>query len=151
MNLTHYKEELKEELGSILRYWMEFTPDHRQGGFYGRIDGEGKVIADAPKGVVMNSRILWTFSSAWSHTKEPAYRPVAQRAYEYLLAHFIDREHGGVYWSVDHRGAALNDRKHISRLAFCLYGLIEYYLPTGDQPPLDEAIPLFRSTKRSCY
>src|SRR5258708_22716043 len=147
MNLTHYKEEL----GSILRYWMEFTPDHRQGGFYGRIDGEGKVIADAPKGVVMNSRILWTFSSAWSHTKEPAYRPVAQRAYEYRLGHLIARVHGGVYWSVDDGGAALNDRKEIYGLAFCLYGLSEYYLATGEQAALDEAIALFRLIERYSY
>jgi mannobiose 2-epimerase len=151
MNLASYKEELKEELGSILRYWMQFTPDYNEGGFYGRIDGENKVVAGAPKGVVLNSRILWTFSAAWSHTKEPPYRQVAQRAYEYLLAHFLDREYGGVYWSVDHRGTPLNDRKQIYGLAFCLYGLSEYYIATGEQAALDEAIALFRLIEQFSY
>ncbi|HWK06387.1 MAG TPA: AGE family epimerase/isomerase [Puia sp.] len=151
MNLTQYKEELKEELGSILRYWMQFTPDYKEGGFYGRVDGENKVVPDSPKGVVLNSRILWTFSAAFSHMKEPAYRPVAQRAYEYLLAHFIDREYGGVYWSVDHQGNTENDRKQIYGLAFCLYGLSEYYLATGEPTALDESIALFRLIEQHSY
>jgi len=151
MSLTSYKEELEEELGSILRYWMQFTPDYKEGGFYGRIDGDNKVVAGASRGGVLNSRILWTFSAALSHTREPAYRQVAQRAYEYLLAHFLDREYGGVYWSVDHTGAILNDRKQIYGLAFCLYGLSEFYIATGEQRALEEAITLFRLIEQHSY
>ena len=151
MKWTSFKGELQEELGSILRYWMEFMPDEQEGGFYGRIDGTGKVVADAPKGVVLNSRILWTFSAAFTHTKEPAYLPVAQRAYDYILAHFIDQEYGGVYWSVDHEGHTLNDRKQVYGLAFALYGLSEYYLATGEKTALDKAIALFRLIEQYSY
>lgn len=151
MNLTVYKKELKEELENILRYWVKHTIDPEEGGFYGRIDGDDKVVPGAPKGVVLNSRILWTFSAARHYTNEPAYRQVAKRAYEYLLAHFLDREYGGVYWSLDHTGAVLNDRKQIYGLAFCLYGLSEYYIATGEQRALDEATALFRLIERHSY
>ncbi len=151
MNLASYKEELEEELGSILRYWITVTIDPEEGGFYGRIDGNDKVAPGAPKGVVLNSRILWTFSAAFCHTREPVYLSVARRAYEYLLAHFLDKEYGGVYWSLDHKGTVLNDRKQIYGLAFCLYGLSEYHIATGEQGALEEAITLFRLIEQHSY
>ena len=31
---------------------------------------ENEVIPDAPKGGVLNARILWTFAAAYNHTQE---------------------------------------------------------------------------------
>ena len=151
IKLAAYKKELEGELESILLYWMEKTPDHKQGGFYGRIDGEDRIHTEAPKGVVLNSRILWTFSAAYRQTRDPRWLPVAKRAYEYMLAHFLDGRDGGVFWSVDHTGAMLDGRKQIYGLAFCLYGLSEYYAVTGEPRALDEAITLFRLIERHSY
>ena len=125
MDKTVYREEVKAELRSILRYWMEYTPDDRRGGFFGRIDGDDRVHPEAPRGLVLNSRILWTFSAAYKDTGEQLYLPVARRAYEYIVEHFIDREYGGAWWSVSADGKVLEDRKQIYGLAFCLYGLSE--------------------------
>ncbi|MHA4810414.1 AGE family epimerase/isomerase [Flavitalea flava] len=149
--LADYKQELEKELQSILRYWMDHTIDDRQGGFYGRIDGGDRVHPEAPKGVVLNARILWAFSAAYLQTKEIAYLPIAQRAYRYLTDHFVDPVYGGVYWSVDHTGNALNDRKQIYGLSFCIYGFSEYYRATLEQSALDQAIALFRSIERISY
>ncbi len=146
-----YKQEMEKELASILDYWMQYTPDLKEGGFYGQIDGENRVYPDAPKGAVLNGRILWTFSAAYDHTRRQEYLSVAKRAYEYLLAHFLDPEYGGVYWSVDHTGAVLNDRKQIYGLAFSIYGLSEYYLVTREQAALDQAIGLFRLIEQQSY
>jgi len=38
--------------------------DTENGGFFGQIDAANKTIKDAPKGGILNSRILWTFSAA---------------------------------------------------------------------------------------
>jgi cellobiose epimerase len=143
MKRMTYAAEMKKELESILRYWMEHLPDEQNDGFFGRIDGEGRVIPDAPKGVVLNSRILWAFSAAYQQTGLPAYLIIAKRAYDYLLVHFLDREYGGVFWSVDYFGTPLNDRKQIYGLAFTLYGLTEYFKASGEQKALEEAIGLF--------
>jgi len=144
MNADTYREEMKRELQSILQYWMFNTPDEKQGGFLGRIDENDRPHPDAPKGLVLNSRILWSFSAAWRITGQWIYRPVAKRAFDYLLEHFFDGQYGGVFWSLDAAGHPLNTRKQIYGQAFTLYSLSEYYRATGDQAVLDMAIDLYR-------
>ena len=144
MNAATYREEMKRELQSILEYWTLNTPDDRQGGFIGRIDGDDLPHPEAPKGLVLNSRILWTFSAAWRHTGQWIYRPVATRAYEYLITRFFDPVPGGAFWSLDSAGGPLNTRKQIYGQAFALYGLSEYYRASGDQAALDKAIGFYR-------
>ena len=145
MNSTvSYRKEIIGELQSILRYWMEHMPDDRQGGFFGRIDGQGRVHAEAPRGLVLNSRILWSFSAAYRNTGDWIYLPMARRAYVYLRTKFLDSEYGGAFWSVAADGTPLETRKQVYGLAFCLYGLSEYYMVTGEQAALETAISLFR-------
>ncbi|HZE83345.1 MAG TPA: AGE family epimerase/isomerase [Puia sp.] len=150
-SLPGYRKELEQELRSILDYWMQQTVDLEHGGFYGKIDGDNKVHPAAPKGVVLNSRICWAFSAAYNHTGNPDHLSVARRASDYLLAHFLDPEYGGTFWSVDWQGILLNGRKQIYGLAFCLYGLSEYFLAGRDQQALDQAISLFRLIEEHSY
>jgi mannobiose 2-epimerase len=146
-----YARQVEGELHSILRYWMDHTPDEKEGGFLGRIGSDGRPDLLAPKGLVLNSRILWTFSAAWRRTGNKGYAAMARRAYDYLVDHFLDTVYGGAFWSVDHRGAPLNDRKQIYGLAFLLYGLSEYYLASSAARSLDEAISLFRLIEQHSF
>src|SRR5271170_7087077 len=102
VDLSAYKKEAAFELNNILAYWMQFTLDKTNGGFYGKVDDTNHAYPEAPKGVVLNSRILWSFSAAFNQTKNKQYLLIAQRAYQYIVDYFIDREYGGVYWSVDY-------------------------------------------------
>jgi cellobiose epimerase len=149
MNDSTDREEIGHELGSILRYWMRSIPDEQRGGFLGRIDGENKPDPDAPKGLVLNCRILWTFSAAWRQTGIGILRPVAARAYEYIISHFFDRDYGGFFWSLHPTGQPLNTRKQIYGQAFALYGISEYYRATGEQAALDQAIALYRLIEKN--
>jgi len=151
MNIGTYGREVEHELESILSWWMENSLDQDCGGFYGKIDNGNKTWPEAPKGVVLNSRILWTFSAAYNYNGNAAWLSVAKRAYEYLLTYFLDRKYGGVYWSVDHTGKPLNDRKQIYGLAFSLYGLSEYYIATKDPVALEQSIGLFRLIELYSY
>jgi mannobiose 2-epimerase len=144
MNAIAYREEMDRELQSILQFWMLNTPDEKQGGFIGRIDGGDRLHPEASKGLVLNSRILWAFSAAWRHTGQWIYRPVATRAYEYLSTRFLDPIAGGAFWCLDSTGEPLDTRKRIYGQAFALYGLSEYYRATADSAALDKAIGLFR-------
>ena len=130
---------------------MENTPDLVHGGFFGRIDGLDQPHPGAPKGLVLNSRILWTFSAAWRSTGQWIYRPIADRAYDYLLRNFLDREYGGAFWSLDATGQPLDPRKQIYGQAFALYGLSEYYRASGEKTALDEAISLFRLIEQHSF
>ena len=93
---------------------------------------------------MLNSRILWTFSAAYNQTREGKYLTLAKRAKQYIVDHFVDREFGGVFWSVDFHGHPLETRKQIYGIAFCIFGLTEFYKACGDPDSLNLAIELYR-------
>ncbi len=98
---------------NILPWWMEHTPDYKNGGFVGQVKLHNQVVENAPKGAILNTRILWTFSAAYGMFQDKKYLEYATRAYEYNLDHFIDPVHGGVFWEIDHTGKASNPRNQI--------------------------------------
>ena len=150
--LESLKSEVKNELvNNILPFWSVKMFDSGDGGFYGRIDGSGHVYTDADKGCVLNARILWTFSSAYRILKDPEYLKAAQRAKDYLLTHFFDKEFGGVFWLIDHNGNMKDGKKQIYAQAFAIYGLTEYYRITKDELCLEKAISLFRLIEKFSY
>ena len=128
---------------NILRFWMEKMLDREQGGFYGRIDGQGVLHKDAEKGAILNARILWSFSAAYRVLKTPEYLKMAKRAKEYIINHFIDKEYGGVYWSLDSKGNPLDTKKQFYAIGFAIYGMSEYARATGDREALECALQLF--------
>ena len=144
VDLSVYKKETTAELTDILSYWAKYTLDEKHGGFYGKVDNNNSPDPESHKGSVLNSRILWAFSAAYDYTKNSGYLLIAERAYDYIVNHFIDKEYGGVYWSVDYKGEIRNARKQIYGQAFCLYGLSEYYKAVPESKILDAAIHLFK-------
>ena len=139
--MNPFEIELTE---NILPFWMDKMQDHQQGGFYGRIDGNDILHCEANKGAILNARILWTFSSAYRLLKKPEYLTVAQRAYEYIIANFLDKQYGGVYWELDFQGIPVNRKKQVYAQGFALYGFTEYYRATGKQEALELAKDFFR-------
>ena len=137
------KAELTNELTNILHYWTRYTIDTDYGGFVGRINYQNKVEPEAPKGAVLNARILWTFSSAYRATQKQEYFVIAQRAYEYIAKHFIDKKYGGVYWELSHDGKPVNTRKQTYAIAFAIYGLSEYYRVSNNEEARQMAMLLF--------
>ena len=129
--------------GNILPFWINNMVDRENGGFYGRIDGHGNLHADAEKGGILNGRIWWTFSAAYRVLGKPEYLEMATRATDYIIAHFIDREYGGTYWSLDYKGNPKDTKKQFYAIGFMIYGLSEYVRATGDKEALDYAIKLF--------
>lgn len=146
--VNNYKQDVQHELENILAYWMQFTIDEENGGFYGKIDNENIVYPGASKGSVLNSRILWTFSAAYNHIGKEEYLKVAERAYKYLAGFFVDSVYGGVYWSVDCKGRPLDTKKQIYAIAFATYGLSEYYIASGDEAAKQLAFELYEVIER---
>jgi mannobiose 2-epimerase len=143
MELSQYRNELQSELSAILDYWQTHTLDNTSGGFYGKLDNFNNITQDAPKGSVLNSRILWAFSAAYNLTGNAEYLSTARRAFQFILDHFIDKKNGGVYWSVNHKGEPFDTKKQIYALAFAIYGLSEFTLCAGDEKAQQNAIKLY--------
>jgi mannobiose 2-epimerase len=138
------KLEVRDVLeNNILPFWMDKMIDQEHGGFYGRIDGKGVLHPEAEKGAILNARILWAFSAAYRVLLLPRIQETAHRAYEYFIDHFIDREYGGVYWSVDYLGNPLDTKKQFYAIGFAIYGLSEYARATGDREALEYALDLY--------
>jgi mannobiose 2-epimerase len=140
--------ELAAELKNILEYWMSCTPDRANGGFFGRIDHDNQIVPDAPKGSVLNARILWSFAAAYNISPDQQYLDTAGRAYEYIARHFLDNNYGGVYWTVDAKGEPLDTKKQVYAIAFTIYAFSEYFMATGLEVVKDHAVQLYEDLVR---
>ena len=150
-NLKNLKVELQQELQSILSYWIENTIDKKNGGFIGQIDYNNIGHGEAEKGSVLNARVLWTFSAAYSISKNEDYLNTAKRAFEYLSEHFYDKEFGGVFWSINPDGTPKDTKNQIYALAFVIYGLSEFYSISKDEKALELAISLYNKIQKYSY
>ncbi len=141
---TRFQQEIYDELtGNILPFWISKTMDIEFGGFYGQINGQGEVIKSADKGGILNSRILWTFSSAYHRLGNPEYLKTAEYSKNYILKYFFDAEFGGTYWKLASNGTPADTKKQIYSQAFFIYALSEFYKASGDNTCLNKAISLF--------
>jgi cellobiose epimerase len=139
------KEEFRKELlTNILPYWMNRMVDEEFGGFHGRRDGYDHLETKADKAIILNARILWTFSHAAYRLRDGNYKRVADRAYQYITRHFIDSKFYGVYWMVDFEGNPVATKKQIYAQAFAIYAFVEYFKASGKKESLERAIDLFR-------
>jgi mannobiose 2-epimerase len=146
------RSEVESELCvNILPFWMGKMIDSKNGGFFGRIDGSGRVHHDADKGCVLNARILWTFASAFRILNKPDYLKMAERSKDFLLNYFFDKKNGGVFWLLDHKGNMKDGKKQIYAQAFAIYALVEYYRITYDMNCLNKAIDLFRLIEKYSF
>ena len=150
------KQELKKSARrlleeNILSFWLDRMQDREHGGFYGRIDGNGTLHPEAYKGCVLNARILWSFAAAYRVLGKQEYLDAALRAKDYFIEHFIDRENGGVFWSVDYMGRPLDTKKQSYAIGFAIYGLSELVCATGDEEALNYAIALFNSLEQHAF
>ena len=151
MDVHAFSLALADELErDILPFWLRRMQDPDRG-WYGRMTGRGELVKEAPRGAVLNARLLWTFSAAWRLTGRPGYRAAALHAYREIRDRFMDRKYGGVYWSLDASGAPQDAKKQFYALAFAMYGLSEYYRAGGDRKALDLAVRLYRDIEAHSF
>lgn len=151
MDSLDLKKEVSRELtGNILKFWTENMVDP-QGGFYGERTSDGSLVAESPKGLILNARILWTFSSAYRITGRNEYLDLAARARDEIVNRFIDKEFGGAYWSLDSKGEPLATKKQFYAIAFAIYGLAEHFRATGDSSSLEAAVGLYHSIEEHSF
>lgn len=149
-----FTQELTRHLQqTILPFWEKLT-DWEHGGWYGYVDKDLTVNREAHKGCILNSRILWTFSTAARVTGDREALRYARHAFEFM-PRFEDAENGGVYWSVTAEGQPLDRTKHTYCQAFAIYGLAAYMRAIGRDDPdyavaEKKAMALFQLIETKC-
>ncbi|QHQ63633.1 N-acylglucosamine 2-epimerase [Anaerocolumna sedimenticola] len=143
-------KEVKDNLVSnIIPFW-ENLRDNQYGGYYGFYDFDLKLHKEATKGVILNSRILWFFTNAYTTLGSEECLNHAKHAYEFLKNSCLDREYGGVYWSMTYDGKPEDTTKHTYNQAFAIYALSSYYGAAKDPESLKLAYDLFELIETKC-
>ncbi len=143
-------QEAKEHLNSIIiPFWKEMRDD-QNGGYYGFMDFNLHLYKKSVKGCILNSRILWFFSTAYRMLKEEDLLGEARHAYRFLTEHCLDQEYGGVYWSLRYDALPYDTTKHTYNQAFAIYALSAYYDATGEDEALRKAMELFELIETRC-
>lgn len=140
MDRSALRDAIAAELETnLLPFWRERSPDHVHGGFIAEMASDGTVRDDAPRGLILNARLLWTFSALFRELGDERDLALARRAFDVLEGSFRDREHGGCFWRIDADGRPLDTSKKIYGQAFAIYALAEHFRATGEPAALDAA------------
>jgi cellobiose epimerase len=144
MNRKQLRDSIDRELHcNLLPFWRERSLDHAGGGFVAEMANDGTLNTKAPKGLILNARLLWTFSALYRELADERDLVLARRAFDYLSKYFYDREYGGYGWRVRPDGLIVDSSKKIYGQAFCIYALSEYYQATHNAEALLSATQVY--------
>ena len=127
---------------NIIPFWQGLRDDE-YGGYIGHVDFSMHSDCKAEKGCILHSRILWFFSEAALLLNRMDLAADAEHVYSFFTQHCMDREQGGVYWSVSYDGSPMDTTKHTYNQAFALYALSSYYRLTKNPNAKQLAYQLF--------
>lgn len=137
--------------GHILPFWCGPALDTVHGGWMSWLSNDLTPDRSQPKGLIVNSRILWTFSAVRRLQPDPVFDEMAARAFDFVMNRFWDPVHGGAFWQLDDQGRVLDDSRKIYGQAFVIYALAEYHRTFGDPKALDRAKELFELIDRHAH
>ena len=145
-----FTSEIKEHLTKVIIPFWRGLKDEEYGGFYGYMGYDLGLDKRAVKGCILNSRILWFFSNAYLVLKEEDLLTDAEHAFRFLRDYCVDKENGGVSWSLAFDGKPEDTTKHTYNQAFAIYALSSYYYASGDEEALSLAWELYEIIESKC-
>ncbi len=143
-------EEVKTHLvNDLIPFWKKLRDDV-YGGYYGWLSYDLVLDQKAVKGCILNSRILWFFSNAYMLLGDESLLEEAKHGYAFMREHCIDREQGGLYWSLAYDGTPEDTTKHTYNQAFAIYALASYYAASKDESALETAMDIYHIIEERC-
>lgn len=151
-DLKNLSNAVSEHLfGHIMPFWCGPAVDHEQGGWMAWLSNDLKPDRTKPKGLIVNSRILWAFSAVHRARPEKIFREMADRALDFLMNKFWDEKHGGVFWQLNDAGGVTDNSKKIYGQAFFIYALSEYHLAFGAPSALARAMQVYELVEKHAH
>jgi cellobiose epimerase len=144
-NISELVEAMRSHLlKHIMPFWCGPAVDREQGGWMAWLSNDLTANRTKPKGLIVNARILWTFSALHRFRPEPIFREMADRAFDVVMNRFWDSQYGGAFWQLNDRFEVIDDSKKTYGQAFYVYALVEYFQAFGAAAALERAEELFQ-------
>lgn len=148
--MKELKKEIREHLQqSIIPFWKSLRDD-TYGGYYGYMGYDLTVDKRAVKGCILNSRIIWFFANAYLTLGDESLLSEARHGFEFMKEFCLDKENGGVLWSVTYDGKPEDTTKHTYNQAFSIYALSSYYDAAKDEESIRIAEELYELIEEKC-
>jgi mannobiose 2-epimerase len=150
--LKRFAKRVDDQLfGHLMPFWCGPAVDHDQGGWMGWLSNDLQPDRTRPKGLIVNTRILWAFSAVHHARPRKSFAQMADRAFDFVMNRFWDAQHGGAFWRLDDTGRVIDDSKKIYGQAFYVYALAEYHRAFRAPAALARAIELFELIERHAH
>jgi lipopolysaccharide transport system ATP-binding protein len=145
--LSALAQRARAELeGNILPFWLRLE-DRAYGGHFARMENDGRVTETADKTAVFVARTLWALAESHRILGNPESLAQATRTKRFVVDSMLDRDHGGIYWAVTHKGERKSDRKRLFCQSFAIYGLANYFRISSDKEARDVCMELFETVE----
>ncbi len=137
-----YHKELYE---NVMPFWMKYSPDEENGGFFDCLDRDGKVY-DTTKHMWLQGRQVWMLSklhnTLYTDSDSSEYLTLAKSGAEFLRKNA--REGKRVYFSLTKEGKPHFIQRKMFTECFYVMALAEYGRASGDQSASEEALEMFQ-------
>lgn len=135
----------------LLPFWCGPALDQERGGWMAWLSNDLKPDRSRPKGLVVNTRILWAFSAVYRVRSTPLYKEMAERAFDFVSNKFWDARDGGAFWRLNDSGEVIDDSKKIYGQAFYIYAMTQFHRAFQNQAALNRAQQLFALIERHAH
>ena len=137
-------------LDEIFPFW-ERSVDREYGGFITDLDRHGNRQGNGDKHLVMQTRMIYSFSLGYRLTAKQDYLSHARQGVEFFRRHFRDERYGGWFRTTDRSGQSIDRDKWPYGIAFAVYALADYYRASGDREALQLAVETFDLHWARCW
>ena len=144
------KEEFELHLKQVIIPFWKNLRDDVYGGYYGYMNYDLELDKKSVKGCILNSRITWFFSSAYLLLKDESLLEEAKHGFAFMKDFCMDKENGGIFWSMNYDGTPEDTTKHTYNQAFSIYALATYYQATQEEEALKMAMELYHIIEEKC-
>lgn len=137
-----YRKFKKELLESCAPFWIEHAADEKYGGILNCLDRKGEVYS-TDKSVWMQGRAGWTYSYIYNNIeRKDEYLDIAKSCIDFARDNCIDSD-GRMFFTVTRDGRPLRKRRYWFSETFYIIANAEFYMATGDEKRLAEAVKYF--------
>lgn len=147
---------LAERIGPLAEqsaeYWIEHGPDPQFGGFHGFLDRRGQPAEPSDKGLIQQSRHLWTFSTLYDRReKSPRIEGIARNLYRFIVDNFSNERADGFFRKVSREGKVVDPVHQVYPEAFAVYALSTFGRVFAEPLAIERALACFKAFDQRVY